>query len=1184
MKQKLLYAALLLGSSLTASAQWTYPEPEITNFKVVEGTFSTDTVYLYNVNAKTYFTEGYSQWKTQAGIGDTGLKVYFNQYIPTDLVGTDSIWDGSSYQIYDFSLVKNAWHRLFTDSEEAMFVDRGTQGNDCWLYSIEENLGAFTFRITAAPTSKWHESVLGYKGYLGFIEGTDGKLVDVMKPLLVPEELDPSAANAYHVDWAFVTKEAYAKQQESMVTYLAAKSLKAKIEEIEALAPSIDLTAEKAVYDNTNSTVEELNAAKASVAEKYKAFISGVASPTNPMSMNDLFSTTNFDDNFDGWSSTTGCQNNLLATNQCGVTGPDGNFHFNGKFWENWNSGAYTGKMYTEVGPAPAGVYRLEMAAFANGGSGAYIYMNNDSVEVLSADKPFTYSVMSIINTDSIEIGLKEVAKRTNWMGIDNVNLLYYGCSAESFEFLMTEKIAQYVIPEEAYYATDAKDAYDAVASAVGKPESLDDAVAKLQQLNDAWATFKANMDAYEALQKALEEANASIEEGFDAYEPLNDYVMDVEDVLQGGTATTEEALAKANELREMITIARKMLKVGDRVLVFENMNFDKKAEGWLIDTQSVSGAISDPLAPGGHSSNPNGEKWNANFDYYQVAEGLPNAVYKLQAQAFYRTQGNSASEANRETDEILAWIYINDTKQPVKNIMSAYRTEEELMNAIGENVISNCYQRTDDPAGDGSVVYTPNGMTSASAFFTLGDYENEVYGIVTDGKLRIGVKSEGTLGDRWTMFDNFRVTYMGMDEDILGEILAAKVAEAEALAASQMAVATKEALNNEISAANSALSASGNQMFDAIQSIEGVITTAKASVKNYENLAAAYDKLLVALEDASVEGTGSSEAFDAADVMINAIEAVLETGEWSDEEVAAKIAETESIIAELKKPAEEASDSNPVDYTRYITNPTFDTIGDFTGWGDNGSSGWAAGGTTGPNAERYQGQFNTFQKIKVPAGVYQLSVNGYFRSGWADKDWTDYQAQQEALATDPNYVDPTLTAFLYALTSEGQYSVALPHLAAGYVEGGFGLGDQEVKVGSNYYVANTMNAADTYFHTPKIDEQGNEYYPYFTSVILKVGADQELTIGVRRDAPATQPEGNWCIVDDFQLICFGTESAKELSGDAVGIDEVAASDAVSVEYFTIGGAKVKAAQKGINIKKQVNKDGTVTVSKVLVK
>src|SRR5574344_237369 len=45
-----------------------------------------------------------------------------------------------------------------------------------------------------------------------------------------------------------------------------------------------------------------------------------------------------FDNNINGWTSTTKAQNNALAHNQTGA--------FTGNFWENWNGSAYTGKMY----------------------------------------------------------------------------------------------------------------------------------------------------------------------------------------------------------------------------------------------------------------------------------------------------------------------------------------------------------------------------------------------------------------------------------------------------------------------------------------------------------------------------------------------------------------------------------------------------------------------------------------------------------------------------------------------------------------------------------------------------------------------------------------------------------------------------------------------------------------------
>lgn len=1173
MKQKLLLAALLLGSSVVASAQWAYPEPEITPFSIVEGTYSTDTMYLYNVGAKLYFTEG-NDWGTRASTANSGLKVYFEEYIEDP---EDPLWDGQTYLIHDYSLAKGAWRELFIDNENAMYVDHGSQGEYCWHFSIEKN--GSTFRIYAADDSKYkHEAYPG--SYVGIIEFLDGSMNNIISPLLEPENIDVTSEKAYHIDWAFVSKDAYEKQQALIPAYEAAMALKTAIEQAEAAG--IDVSAEKAVYNNTASTVEELTAATESAKKKIANNIELNYTPSNPLNMDEDYVINYEFGDASLWEYTTGAQNHGTATNKVSEAGRDGSYYFSGTFWENWNPGTFTGKLYRQMTQMPHGVYRLELAAFTNSGYGSYIYLNGDSTEV-TYGSPEAYEVITLVEeTDTVEVGLK-VVYPANWVGIDNCHLTYYGNSDASFAYLMDQKAAQHEIPDGAYFEKAAKETYLSVVAATSAPSGAADAVAKLQQLNDAWAVFKANLDAYQALSDAYDEANDVVDQGY-VYEPLTDYMMDVQEWLEDGTMTTDEANENVATMQELINKAKENIPIGGEVLLFTNMNFNDNNKGWLIDQTTVANATGDAPAVNGLAVNPNGERWNANFDYYQEVTGLQNGVYRLTAQAFYRTGSNGAAESGRETDEILAWLYVNGTQKEIHNIMDYYRNYDELYNAVNTDITGNCYPRTDVTDAEGNTVYTPNGQNSASAFFQLGLYQNEVYGVVTDGTLRIGIRSEGTIGDRWTLFDNFHVYYAGMDEEILSQILEEKIAEAETLAETGMAQATKTALKGTIDAGKSALSGGdGEKMFQAIQTFDEAMANAKASAKLYEDLATVYENLATAIDVASEEGTGSNEAFDAADKISSEMEGALEDYSWTDEEVQAKIDEANSIIAELKKPAEIPTDENPVDYTRYITNPTFDTIGDFTGWTDNGSSGWGAGGVTGPSAEKYMSQFNTFQDISVPAGTYELSVNGYHRSGSATQDWADYKAQQEALAEDPNFYDETLTAFLYATTSEGTYSVALPHASAGWVEGAYGL-DSESQVESDIYIPNTMNAADTYFHTPKVDDQGNEYYPYNVSVIIKVGADQKLRIGVKRDAPGSTPDGNWTIVDDFQLIAFGTESTKTVSGDASGIETVAAAEAVANQYFTVSGARTNGLQKGINIVKKVNADGTVTVTKVLVK
>ena len=90
---------------LTVYAQWTYPEPITTGFKIAEDAYSTDTLYLYNVGAQAYFTEG-NAWGVQASVSDSGLKLYFEKNIDDP---EENDRDGKTYLIWDFSLYRNEW-------------------------------------------------------------------------------------------------------------------------------------------------------------------------------------------------------------------------------------------------------------------------------------------------------------------------------------------------------------------------------------------------------------------------------------------------------------------------------------------------------------------------------------------------------------------------------------------------------------------------------------------------------------------------------------------------------------------------------------------------------------------------------------------------------------------------------------------------------------------------------------------------------------------------------------------------------------------------------------------------------------------------------------------------------------------------------------------------------------------
>lgn len=146
----------------------------------------------------------------------------------------------------------------------------------------------------------------------------------------------------------------------------------------------------------------------------------------------------------------------------------------------------------------------------------------------------------------------------------------------------------------------------------------------------------------------------------------------------------------------------------------------------------------------GGNNANLCAERWNANFDVYQLITSVPNGVYRLTCQGFYRAGGQGATATDCH-----ALLYANEVEVPLMNILDGGKRSS----VSGYSV----------KAGS---VYVPNSMTDASTAFSANAYaDNELLVTVADHRLRIGVKKTTLLENDWTIFDRFRLTYLGTKE-----------------------------------------------------------------------------------------------------------------------------------------------------------------------------------------------------------------------------------------------------------------------------------------------------------------------------------------------------------------------------------------------------------------------------------
>ena len=152
-------------------------------------------------------------------------------------------------------------------------------------------------------------------------------------------------------------------------------------------------------------------------------------------------------------------------------------------------------------------------------------------------------------------------------------------------------------------------------------------------------------------------------------------------------------------------------------------------------------------------------ESWNGSTGmFYQTITGLPNGTYHLTLQGFYRdgSTGGIGGKHSDGSEVIRAFYFANEVSAPLLSIC------ENDVDAPIDNMFpteSNGYFLP----GDGG-----SALPNASLSFANGYYWNpEIEVLVTDGTLKIGVKKDAGVGDDWTVFDNFKLTYLGASIDI---------------------------------------------------------------------------------------------------------------------------------------------------------------------------------------------------------------------------------------------------------------------------------------------------------------------------------------------------------------------------------------------------------------------------------
>ena len=802
-----------------------------------------------------------------------------------------------------------------------------------------------------------------------------------------------------------------------------------------------------------------------------------------------------------------------------------------------------------------------------------------------------------------------------NWVAAKNFRVYYMGDSYESLDYVRknSDMFAQ-PFPEETFAMQQLLDDYNNAIPNYGKAQNAEELLDAVQKLVSLSESVQNNANAYKAYKDRVDGLKAGIENGeIDLDGPdadiLFDYLDDLGEELGPDSETSVEygfkngysayiianRLLKTEEITEELEFLNKLYDAAVRTSLkdgtdltnlivnpgFEEELVDGKGKGWSLDT-SKGGTGSLTNWRGGDSDGKNycAEAYEQNFDVYQEIEGVKDGIYEVSVQAFYRGGWPEAAWNNYKKDpemkgdaKVYSEVYLNEFSTPIRNVMEI--TLDDVSQFTSKDNYSS-FAVTGE-GGETTNVFVPNGMASASTSFSLEDpeknYTMSAYGLVTDGKIRLGIRRLTTPPSNagtWTLWDNFKLTYRAKNPELAAQVLDAKAKELNELLTTSEENMTDPVIQNRVYAYNEShkTDLSDAADYEVPSETNDAIVAAKENIQQvgaYKTANEAYQAACDELE--KVDESQEAEIWNQIDEMDNELEGDAFRS-LSTEDLVTLIAKVEDFTKEVQaaiddiklaqKVAEmaDATDDKPYDATSWIINPDMeDSSQDSNADASKKMAGWdfwkakgngpvkGSDGINGRSLEAWSGtigaelEFTAYQTLTgLPAGKYKLSAKAANASNGVAAD--------ETLWADPEKA-ATGRAYLCAILSDGENEKAVSTPV-------------EPNVGS-------ATAANTYTVTFTVEE-GND---------VKIGFQSIGTMPFR-----------WFMCDDFTLTYYGTESAKVDStdeGDVVaieGVEETAPATKAIAGIYNASGAKIATLQQGINIVKYT--DGSV--KKIFVK
>lgn len=1185
MDKRLLYSAVLVASLSTNYAQAQVKDPVLPN-PVQLKLDGTDTVAIKNILADQWLTNG-NAYGTQTSLGTSGLGFVIvpNKGDDGQPNGTYSFCNDKSGKFGDFS--NKIFLNSFDENGGNSYVDYNNQGVEKTYWKVTPNGTTFRFQANEYPET--------YAGYNPNDTGLDGKGEAAVDGLFRPA-LTEDGENG--LDWA-----AY-----PYTYFYRLEKLKDQINS--AIDEGVDVAAVEAIYNNPNAAYWQLKEASRMITDARRNKAMAEATAESPVNITEYAPDANCDA-LTGWTHECeyddkgdvghGGHGTNWQTNSHAYTAPDG--YQTEKFIERWVHGNSDPVTNTEVAGAgrlsdgvlsqtlhklPAGGYKVTCYAMATQQTkgddfkveGVSVFADtkdtkNSQVVATKAGVPQKYEfLLDIKEGEDLTIGFKLENCTANWVFVDNFQIEYCGPSFKAMNLNDVQKAAEELDAKLAginacpTYTDKAAELIESARAMTEDGTSDEEINTMKKNLSDVAAEIEKSSELY----AELENLNTTIGE-FLALDPAGDEFEDfmalyddcgtgegVESLMSTWSLNNEELTQYMADLKVKLENAQNAsIKPGDDITrKIVNPSFDNGKEGWTVKEGN----------PTFNETYKNCEVYQGTFDIYQDITNIPDGVYELSVLAFQRVAENNVAYKAHDagTEDITAFIYANDLETPFTSPYT-YGMKENSGDDFKYNL-------------NGEEVYIPNSMKGMAAATTENPdaYTVTVPMLVEGGTLRIGVREKrrpsnvnGSWGD-WAIWDNFRLKYIGSKGEALNAVTTPLIAKAAGLLDSKMNAEVRA----QLEAAKTALETEAT--VPGIHTLSAAIEAANTSIE-------AYKPLQTAIENAQTrydENEASSTTSDVAKGLYNAAKTTAENiynnGTAADAEIPAAIKAlnegvTKYVINDI---IADASEAKPADITKVIANSDFATMSS-TGWDVKDGTMAFQSNNSVEAGEFFNCTFNLQQTlVGLPAGMYRLTTQAFYRNGKAAKDGSDelkYDVNENAFIYFSDKEIPTEEGKKVATElpeSKQAIKTITAHKIAEDKWNDVGLSDNGglYKMNDGMYIPDNMITAQAFFRS----EAGSAYDS--EPLNFNYDGNSDFRIGLIKNVTVTN---DWTIVKNFKLYYLGV--------DPTGISEIVTdANAVATKIYNASGMQIGKLQKGINIIETVMKDGSKKVKKVVVK